>query len=149
MCLVSCMHPACVFSVWEAIASVLDNVVTSLWSFCLSPVFNFHRHLCCTNLGDFVRRVLLILPHELFAGIFRFFPDMFRQLFYPSAEVCREFWEAVKGCEQYRSHPVTRRPNHKTRCIPLKLHGDGVPITGPTLLASRACTSPIVQACVS
>lgn len=29
-----------------------------------------------------------------------------------------------------RSHPVRNREGHETRMIPLRLHGDGTPVTG-------------------
>ena len=40
------------------------------------------------------------------------------------------FWKAVKGSDQFASHPVRFRCGFEDHCIPLKIHGDGTPVTG-------------------
>ncbi|HIF94878.1 MAG TPA: hypothetical protein EYQ60_17410 [Myxococcales bacterium] len=81
-------------------------------------------------LGFINRGVDMILPHELFAALYHYYPQAWLDRICPSAETCRRFWGAVRGSVQFMTHPVRHRPNFMTRCIPLTLHGDGTPVVG-------------------
>ena len=41
-----------------------------------------------------------------------------------------KFWDAVKGSPQFAAHKVRFRHGFQEKCIPLKIHGDGTPVTG-------------------
>jgi len=41
-----------------------------------------------------------------------------------------KFWNAVRGSQHFASHPVRHRAGFEDHCIPLKIHGDGTPVTG-------------------
>ena len=72
----------------------------------------------------------MLLPHTLFAAIYEHYPVMWEKIVYGSEQKCKDFWHAVRGSPQFHSHPVEFRDNYTTKCIPLKIHGDGTPITG-------------------
>ena len=78
-------------------------------------------------LGELLQSCLL--PHEVFSSIYNNYKATWRKCVHPSNEACEKFWLAMDG------HPATTdgikcRENYKTHCVPLALHGDGVPLTG-------------------
>ena len=80
-------------------------------------------------LGLFFKPTYMLLPHELFAAIFTYFPEMWTKSIY-TVEKCRSFWNSVRGGAHFLSHPVRFREDHSTACVALKLHGDGTPAVG-------------------
>ena len=82
------------------------------------------------TLGKITRQVPMLLPHTLFACIYEHYPEMWQRIVYGSQEKCKNFWNAVKDSPQFLSHAVKDRPHYETKCIPLKIHGDGTPVTG-------------------
>lgn len=82
------------------------------------------------TLGIFSRKVPMILPHELFAAIYKHYPDMWLKIIYGGPERCRKFWNGVRNGPHFKQHPVRTRDGFETKCVPLKLHGDGTPVTG-------------------
>ena len=81
-------------------------------------------------LGRFWKHVPMLLPHELFSAIYTHYPLIWTKIVCPGQQTVSRFWKAVQGSEQFRQHPVRSRRNYDTLCIPLKLHGDGTPVTG-------------------
>ena len=70
-----------------------------------------------------------LLPHEMFSALYHSYKATWRKCICPSAEACEQFWASVD------SHPavtngIRSRANYKSYCIPLAIHGDGVPLTG-------------------
>ena len=73
----------------------------------------------------------ILLPHELFSVIYDKHKDVFLQrLCGGSYSNIDKFWTSMGNHPAYPSHPLVSRDDHKTRCVPLSLHGDGVPVTG-------------------
>ena len=112
-------HPG---NVWRDLKNKLPKCKLSLHTFQF-PLRN-------SIVGLFSKPLHMFLPHELISGIYHHYPDMFRTLLYGSEAVCRKFWNSVRGGAHFLSHPVRTRLNHATKCIPLRLHGDGTPVTG-------------------
>ena len=83
-----------------------------------------------TSLGKIVASIPLLLPHTLFSAIYTHYPDMWAKIVYPGKITCGKFWSAVQGSPQFASHPVRHRADFSEKCIPLKIHGDGTPVTG-------------------
>ena len=83
-----------------------------------------------TTLGKFCHSVPMLLPHTLFAAIYQHYPVMWEKIIYGSRRQCNAFWNAVSGSPQFASHPVRDRENFQDLCVPLKIHGDGTPVTG-------------------
>ena len=83
-----------------------------------------------TTLGKIVHSVPMLLPHTLFAAIYEHYPLMWEKIIYGSRLTCVKFWQAVRGSPQFASHPVRHRDGFEDHCIPLKIHGDGTPVTG-------------------
>lgn len=81
-------------------------------------------------LGLFHRDLHMLLPHELFSAIYKFYPWAWTNCICPSAESVKLFWRSVMGGAHFGSHPVRHRVGFRTKCIPLTLHGDGTPAMG-------------------
>ena len=82
------------------------------------------------TLGRFMKSASILLPHELLGKIYEEFPRIWTRYICPGPECVQQFWAAVSHTDQYRAHPVRDRETHQTMCIPVKLHGDGTPVTG-------------------
>ena len=72
----------------------------------------------------------MLLPHEMFAAIFKHYPEQFRQRILPDTTRLHEFWDEMQSHPQMLGHPVQERTDYKNKCIPISLHGDGVPVAG-------------------
>ena len=76
----------------------------------------------------------ILLPHELFASMYEYYPETFLQrLCNGSVDNLKRFWSAMKKSPPhpaYIHHPMRADKGHESTCIPLALHGDGVPVTG-------------------
>ena len=83
-----------------------------------------------TSLGKFVASMPMLLPHTLFAAIYEHYPLMWQRIVMPGKQTCGKFWQAVRSSPQFASHPVKHRNAFEEHCIPLKIHGDGTPVTG-------------------
>ena len=83
-----------------------------------------------TSLGKIKQWVPMLYPHELLAGIFNHYPHMWDKVLYGGRETCQRFWSSVRGSPQFAQHPVKDVEGFESYCIPLKVHGDGTPVTG-------------------
>ena len=82
------------------------------------------------SMGKFASHVPMLLPHIVFAAIYEHYPVMWDRIIYGSRGTCINFWKSVSGSQHFAAHPVRHRENFEERCIPLKIHGDGTPVTG-------------------
>lgn len=73
----------------------------------------------------------ILLPHQLLHAMYTHHKDVFvRRLLGGSENNVQRFWEQMTAHPAYDQHPLSRRPDHKAKCIPIALHGDGVPVAG-------------------
>ena len=111
---------------------------------------DFMRVLCKPNVYDAIATVQLpmkrkvkseawgwvethlMLPHMLFATLYDKYNESFETRLVGNFNRIKLFWEELESvaCPRYAAHPVRSRDDHKTFAIPIKLHGDGVPVTG-------------------
>ena len=85
------------------------------------------------NLPSTVRRdvsQIIMWPHVVFAAMYRQYRDAWTRRICPSVEKITEFWTELRGHPALDSPEVRARPDLMTKCIPVKIHGDGTPITG-------------------
>ena len=82
------------------------------------------------TLGKFRASVPMLLPHALFAAIYEHYPLMWEKIIYGSRATCNKFRHSVRDSPQFLSHLVRHRAGFRDYCIPLKIHGDGTPVTG-------------------
>lgn len=75
-------------------------------------------------------RQSFLLPHELFAAIWNFYPHTWAKYIKPSAERVAQFWDANFGHPAMQTHSVRLRPDLREKAVPISFHGDDVPITG-------------------
>ena len=73
---------------------------------------------------------VMLLPHVWFSVMFNNYYESFQSKICASREQISEFWNAMRGNSRLEGHPVTARTGYKRRCIPIRIHGDGVPVTG-------------------
>jgi hypothetical protein len=80
------------------------------------------------QLGDQTQTILL--PHEVFSSIYHKYKDTWQKSILPSQDVLTSFWDANQGHPNMANHPIQLLENYRTKCIPLGMHGDEVPVTG-------------------
>ena len=71
------------------------------------------------------RNQYFLWPHERFSAVIYHW-------YLPSVEKVQEFWDAMTMTEnpQMDEHNIRGKTNLRTHCIPISLHGDGVPVAG-------------------
>ena len=78
------------------------------------------------------------LPHEVFAGIWEKYPNVFRKCYsgqpgdvgHGTASDLRRFWKNAKNLDQWKCHPLKDLTlDELEKVIPIVLHGDETPIT--------------------
>ena len=73
----------------------------------------------------------ILFPHALFSNIYTHDQGLFEDIFMGGDKKrVVEFWDQMATTERYPTTQIKDKPNHKTHCIPLGLHGDGVAVTG-------------------
>lgn len=72
----------------------------------------------------------VLLPHVLFSDIYHKFPATWRSSICPSLDELNKFWDEMDTHPGMAGNPLLHRPGYKRSVVPLKLHGDGVPVTG-------------------
>jgi len=71
----------------------------------------------------------IMLPHEMFAYVASK-PEKWTSHMLPNPDGLPKFWEAFSGHPVMEGHPALDRADYRTRCLPLGLHGDEVPVVG-------------------
>jgi hypothetical protein len=69
-------------------------------------------------------------PHEVFSVLYNNYKHSWQETISPGDDALESFWAQVQEHPQMHNHPVKQRAGYERRCIPLTLHGDGVPVTG-------------------
>ena len=73
----------------------------------------------------------VLLPHQLFHVIYTRHKQIFMDRIVGGSEQnISDFWESMVNHPALTDHPLHRRSNYTSKCIPLALHGDGVPVAG-------------------
>lgn len=80
----------------------------------------------------------IVLPHELFAALCHDYPNAWQTVLLPEQNLLQEFWAAQAEHPNMIGNPIQQRPNYTTKCLPLGLHGDEVPITGKGKVWSKS-----------
>ena len=73
----------------------------------------------------------ILLPHELFASLYH--TPSYRHIWQslvPDTRSLARFWKMSKGHPGLVRHPLWKRGQWQSKCIPLGLHVDEVPVTG-------------------
>ena len=71
-----------------------------------------------------------LLPHETFSALYHCYPEAWKERILPHQGALDKFWSEMVDHPLMIGHPVHRRANWKKLCIPISMHGDGVPCTG-------------------
>jgi hypothetical protein len=96
----------------------------------LPKLFRLELPLVHNVMGRFTHSVPMLLPHMLFGALWNHYPEKFTEILLGSRTCCKKFWAAVKDSPQFLAHKVGTVPGFEENCIPLKIHGDGTPVTG-------------------
>lgn len=83
----------------------------------------------------------MLLPHEMFACLYRNYKKVWSTAVVPSVERVQKFWRAMRLHPQMRDHPMTSSPQWESWTVPIAVHGDGVPVTGVGKVWSRVMTN--------
>ncbi len=85
-------------------------------------------------------------PHALFSRLFHKYPGAWRE------RVCggdvrniEVFWKALEGTKRYQEHWVQGKADHQSLCVPLSMHGDGIPIAHAGRPAAQTVEVPGLQ----
>jgi len=73
-----------------------------------------------------------IWPHELFSSMYHHNREAFDLRVCPGPDRLQEFWRSQSRHPNFKvlSHELRRRPGWMKKAVPLKTHGDQVPVTG-------------------
>jgi hypothetical protein len=73
----------------------------------------------------------ILFPHEVFAMMYTCHPDQFvKRMCGGSESKVAEFWDGMVLHPSMVNHPTLSQVDERARCIPISLHGDGVPVSG-------------------
>ena len=81
----------------------------------------------------------LLLPHVLFAILYHDHHEAFESRARGAQGKLQSFWRDMEGTPLLNRHPVRHRAGYAERCIPLAIHGDGVPVTHIGRSGSKSC----------
>ena len=81
---------------------------------------------------------MVLLPHEMFAAIYHYYPQTWQKIICSSADELEKFWNLQDGNILLEDNPLTDIPNYKRRAVPLGLHGDEVPVVGKGKVWSKS-----------
>jgi hypothetical protein len=66
----------------------------------------------------------------LFADIYHKYPEVWKSRIASSKEVIEDFWAQMEDHPLMQCTPLAGRANYRQTMVPLRLHGDEVPVTG-------------------
>ena len=72
----------------------------------------------------------ILLPHELFATLYRTYPRQFNDRIVQSRQQLKKNWREMEDHPAMIGHPMRERSGWAERAVPLSIHGDEVPVTG-------------------
>jgi hypothetical protein len=67
-----------------------------------------------------------LLPHEAFAAIYDYAPELFERLFTGGDANLKAYWRHSSDTDWYKNHPVVKATPDPLRRVPIGLHGDDV-----------------------
>lgn len=71
----------------------------------------------------------MLLPHQVFATMYNHHKQEFIRCFCGGdVQNVVKFWEAMSTHPMYQNHPIRAMTDHKSKAIPISLHGDDVPV---------------------
>lgn len=98
--------------------SILPNLKTLVLFEWVSPYTNLENN--CQGAGHRQGRC-----RNIFSYMFKQWP-----LGTTGKDYIKRFWKSVRSGAQYMTHPIRLIDGHEEWAIPIKLHGDGTPVTG-------------------
>ena len=97
--------------------------------------------LSSTDVAPRVVDFPILLPHELIASIYERYPEEFELRISGRPGKVEAFWNEMRDNDpRIFQHPIVHQADYDRFCIPLRLHGDGVPF-GKALGHTLDCTS--------
>ena len=72
----------------------------------------------------------ILLPHEVFSCIYHKYKDTWALSILPNLDGLTSFWDSNQEHPNMANHPLQLQDNYRTKCIPLGMRGDEVPVTG-------------------
>ena len=73
----------------------------------------------------------VLLPHALFGQLYKHDKAEFKsRALGGSEDNIARFWDQIAHTKRYNDHPIRTKSDHKTKCVPIGVHGDGVQVVG-------------------
>ena len=72
----------------------------------------------------------IFLPHVMFSDLYHKYPSKWQAHVAPSVEVIEGFWAAMADHPLVQCTPIRGREGYQQHCIPIRVHGDEVPVVG-------------------
>ena len=72
----------------------------------------------------------MLSPHETFSSLYHDYPRAWQTRILPEQTTLNKFWNEMRDHPMLSSHPVRRRRGWQHLCVPINIHGDGVPCVG-------------------
>lgn len=75
-----------------------------------------------------VTKFPIMLPHEIMGSLYSHYPHAFQTWFSGEAGDIDSFWSSIRNDDpRMWEHPVQQIEGYRQHCVPLRIHGDGVP----------------------
>ena len=72
------------------------------------------------------------------SSLYHCYPSEWKKRILPGVSLIRSFWRRVRGHPLLDNHHALSRSSWQSLCIPISIHGDGVPVTGIAKSWSKA-----------
>ena len=72
----------------------------------------------------------IIMPHALFSDIYHRYPNTWKARVAPSPDVFENFWHEMTDHPLMEHSKLNTREDFRHKAVALRMHGDGVPVTG-------------------
>ena len=68
-------------------------------------------------------------PHDYFSSLYHCYPSEWKSRILPDVGRIRSFWRRMRDHPLLDDHDILSRESWQSLCIPISIHGDGVPVT--------------------
>lgn len=82
----------------------------------------------------------MIRPHVLFSDLYHHYKAAWDQHILPDTGAIAKFWKLQEQHPAFKKHPLSKKANYQSKCVPLLVHGDGTPVVSIGKLWSKQLT---------
>ena len=93
------------------------------------PIHEFKLPLQLNSVIGFFSQCAM-WPHEVLSALYHEYKSEWKTRILPDPSKLRKFWRSIQDNPLLDGHPVLGVKKWMSRCIPISIHGDGVPCIG-------------------